>query len=188
MCAITKSSDIRCWGDNTGSIDSFFARTASKITYIENSATRKLLAPQGWGIRDYSIANLPPGISYDSFVLEINESVDSTSPISWTIDTIDNSYQGSIDLNVIEITTYSGSKSSWTNGISYQNSESELPFIDVDVDHRHSCAIKKNGQLYCWGDNGYGKLGDGTTSRKLSPSLVRFDDESTRVTASFYWI
>ena len=182
ICAITKSSDIRCWGSNTGSIDSFFARTASKITYIENSATRKLLAPQGWGIRDYSIANLPPGISYDSFVLEINESANSTSPISWTIDTIDNSYQGSIDLNVIEITTYSGSKSSWTNGISYQNSESELPFIDVDVDHRHSCAIKKNGQLYCWGSNSYGKLGDGTTSRKLSPSLVRFDDEATRVT------
>ena len=83
----------------------------------------------------------------------------------------------------MEITTYSGSKSSWTNGISYQNSESELPFIDVDVDHQHSCAIKKNGQLYCWGDNGYGKLGDGTTSRKLSPNLVRFNDESTRVTA-----
>ena len=59
ICAITKASDIRCWGSSAGNIDSFFARNTLKITYIENSVTRKLLAPQGWGVRDYSVANLP---------------------------------------------------------------------------------------------------------------------------------
>ena len=143
VCAISKSSDIRCWGEDTGNIGPFFSRNTSKINYIENSLTRKLLAPQGWGIEDFTISSLQSGLSYDSFVFEINTSFNSMNSISWTIDTIDNSYVGTIDMNRIQITTHSGSKSSWTNGIYYHNSDSELPFIDVASDQAHSCAIKR---------------------------------------------
>ena len=138
MCAISKSSDIRCWGEDTGNIGPFFSRNTSKINYIENSLTRKLLAPQGWGIEDFTISSLQSGLSYDSFVFEINTSFNSMNSISWTIDTIDNFYVGTIDMNRIQITTHSGSKSSWTNGIYYHNSDSELPFIDVASDQAHS--------------------------------------------------
>jgi alpha-tubulin suppressor-like RCC1 family protein len=33
----------------------------------------------------------------------------------------------------------------------------------------HSCANLASGQLRCWGDNGNGQLGDGTTMNRLSP-------------------
>lgn len=39
----------------------------------------------------------------------------------------------------------------------------------------HSLALKANGELYSWGDNGSGQLGDGTTASSFSPLLVTTD-------------
>ena len=36
----------------------------------------------------------------------------------------------------------------------------------------HTCALKGTGQIYCWGSNGYGELGDGTTVTRRSPVRV----------------
>ncbi|MEM9488462.1 MAG: DNRLRE domain-containing protein, partial [Myxococcota bacterium] len=36
----------------------------------------------------------------------------------------------------------------------------------------HSCAIKTNGELYCWGRNTDGQVGDGTTTHRETPVLV----------------
>ncbi len=35
----------------------------------------------------------------------------------------------------------------------------------------HACAVSEN-QAYCWGLNGYGQLGDGTTTQRLQPVAV----------------
>jgi alpha-tubulin suppressor-like RCC1 family protein len=37
---------------------------------------------------------------------------------------------------------------------------------------RTSCAILTGGNAYCWGDNTYGQIGDGTTTARTSPTLV----------------
>ncbi len=36
----------------------------------------------------------------------------------------------------------------------------------------HTCALKTDGTVWCWGSNQYGELGDGTTVAKLSPTQV----------------
>lgn len=42
---------------------------------------------------------------------------------------------------------------------------------DISAGPRNTCAIV-NSQLYCWGANEYGQIGDGTTTPQTSPRLV----------------
>ncbi|HEX7444386.1 MAG TPA: hypothetical protein VF320_10885, partial [Acidimicrobiales bacterium] len=37
----------------------------------------------------------------------------------------------------------------------------------------HSCALLANGAVKCWGYNGYGELGDATTTDRHTPVLVQ---------------
>lgn len=37
---------------------------------------------------------------------------------------------------------------------------------------RFACAVKKDGSAYCWGNNGYGQLGDGTFTTRANPVQV----------------
>ena len=53
--------------------------------------------------------------------------------------------------------------------------------IDVEAGYDHACGLNSEGTMYCWGSNSYGKLGDGSQSGKVSPSLVRFADTSTSI-------
>lgn len=45
--------------------------------------------------------------------------------------------------------------------------------VQLAIGRRHSCARLATGNVVCWGDNNRGQLGDGTTTRRLSPVLVR---------------
>src|SRR5438552_2831006 len=42
----------------------------------------------------------------------------------------------------------------------------------LDAGDYHSCALRASGVAYCWGDNGDGQLGDGTTTQRLVPTAV----------------
>ncbi|MCH2546957.1 MAG: hypothetical protein MK052_05055 [Alphaproteobacteria bacterium] len=46
-----------------------------------------------------------------------------------------------------------------------------VAFAKVYVDAAHSCAISTLGKVYCWGENGLGQVGDGTTALRNSPTL-----------------
>jgi alpha-tubulin suppressor-like RCC1 family protein len=45
-------------------------------------------------------------------------------------------------------------------------------WCQVSAGYGHSLAVRTNGTLWAWGSNGYGKLGDNTTSDKSSPVSV----------------
>ncbi len=44
--------------------------------------------------------------------------------------------------------------------------------IEVSGGGRHSCAVTATGSVKCWGYNGYGQLGDGTTTTRTTPVRV----------------
>lgn len=53
----------------------------------------------------------------------------------------------------------------------------EVPSVsgaaDVAVTSRSSCALKTDGHVWCWGNNRYGQLGDGTFADSFVPVQVR---------------
>jgi alpha-tubulin suppressor-like RCC1 family protein len=48
----------------------------------------------------------------------------------------------------------------------------DLVFASVDAGGHHACGVTINGAAYCWGDNTYGQLGDGTTASSFAPIAV----------------
>lgn len=54
----------------------------------------------------------------------------------------------------------------------------------ITAGRRHSCALSTAGDAYCWGDNGVGQLGDGTTTDRLVPTAVSGGLSLVEVSAS----
>lgn len=50
-----------------------------------------------------------------------------------------------------------------------------LTFTSVSAGFRHSCGVTTADRAYCWGLNGRGQLGDGTTTDRLMPVAVHTD-------------
>jgi len=44
--------------------------------------------------------------------------------------------------------------------------------VAITTGHLHTCAILDDGSVSCWGYNGYGQLGDGTTTDRNTPTAI----------------
>ena len=49
---------------------------------------------------------------------------------------------------------------------------SGLSFTDVSTGSAHTCARTQAGDMYCWGNNVYGQLGNDSTTNSVNPVLV----------------
>ncbi len=47
-----------------------------------------------------------------------------------------------------------------------------LSFSSLATGWQHNCGITNTGAIYCWGYNGFGELGDGTTTNSSVPVAV----------------
>jgi len=54
----------------------------------------------------------------------------------------------------------------------YVSSAQSIYFTQIDLGKAHSCATNYSGEIYCWGRNSFGQLGDGTIQNRLTPTMV----------------
>ncbi len=47
-----------------------------------------------------------------------------------------------------------------------------LSTVQMDCGRHHTCVLKDDGEVFCWGRNGYGQLGVGDTSSRSTPDRV----------------
>jgi alpha-tubulin suppressor-like RCC1 family protein len=47
-----------------------------------------------------------------------------------------------------------------------------VTFISIHANQLHTCALTSSGTIYCWGGNGSGQLGNGTTMQNNLPTAV----------------
>jgi alpha-tubulin suppressor-like RCC1 family protein len=50
--------------------------------------------------------------------------------------------------------------------------EGGLTFTALSAGIEHTCGLVIDGSLYCWGRNGDGQIGDGTTTDRFLPTRV----------------
>lgn len=55
--------------------------------------------------------------------------------------------------------------------------------IAISAGNYHNLALKENGTVWAWGDNGQGRLGDGTTTKRIVPVQVQGLTGMTAVSA-----
>jgi alpha-tubulin suppressor-like RCC1 family protein len=58
------------------------------------------------------------------------------------------------------------------SGPSLATTATALAFTQVSAGTWQGCGLTSGGQLYCWGPNSYGEVGDGTIAAHDSPTLV----------------
>ena len=58
--------------------------------------------------------------------------------------------------------------------------------IDVAAGREHSCALRKDGTVLCWGSGYQGNLGDGTLGKSGGPVLVKGLDDAVAIVAAPY--
>jgi alpha-tubulin suppressor-like RCC1 family protein len=56
----------------------------------------------------------------------------------------------------------------------------------VSSGHLHTCGITTDSRAYCWGENGFGELGDGTQTARLQPVAVATTLRFRQADASSY--
>ena len=47
------------------------------------------------------------------------------------------------------------------------------PYVSISASANSACAVGQSGQVYCWGENSYGQLGDGSTRSSSIPIPIR---------------
>jgi alpha-tubulin suppressor-like RCC1 family protein len=69
--------------------------------------------------------------------------------------------------------------------VTVQAPEVGMPGTGVTVGNGHSCALDEEGRAWCWGRNGSGQLGDGTTEDRSTPTPVAGNLRFSQIVAGY---
>ena len=190
-CGLVATGDAYCWGDNTqgklgsGTVGvrsdlpvavtgglkfvsiapgtmSTCATTSDKQVYCWGSIYQTWMYPySNDGRRDNHLAPLYVGSGMVAVTTGLSNEFCS-------IDEEGRVYCWDVNFH----TTGSGVGPSTTIGPIRGPISQSLRFSIVRMGLGHTCGLTLTGQAYCWGNNDYGQLGDGTTVNRTSPTLA----------------
>ncbi|WII70528.1 hypothetical protein QJS83_08665 [Bdellovibrio sp. 22V] len=199
VCALTTGNKVKCWGDNTSF--QLGRETQIKVpTEIDASENYKSLSVGGgsynasvpvscgvtvgnylkcWGVNPNGIFNNSVvgvetvsvrDVDIGAIYSKISMGGRSGCGISADQDLLcwgaNNNFQigDRTDWNrYTPVFADAGNKYSFVSVAAGTVTSSQTP---------HTCAITTTGVLKCWGDNSYGKIGDGTTVDKTMPKVI----------------
>jgi len=71
-------------------------------------------------------------------------------------------------------------------GIPAPVDQAELSFRSISANRYHTCAVTRDGEAYCWGDNEFGQLGDGTTQNRDTPTQAHIPGPVVGISVGFH--
>jgi alpha-tubulin suppressor-like RCC1 family protein len=148
-CVLKATGDVSCWGDNRAPAfkEGVFTRLSSSSSSLYVAAW-----PTYTGLTSPLNLDLATGASH-LCALRSNGQVHC---------------RGKNDKGQLGRGTFNGALPSYEGTAEVKNLGDA---IDVAAGGDHTCAVRSNGRVMCWGSNSKGQLGDGSAQRSL-PSQV----------------
>lgn len=191
-CGIMTNNDLYCWGNNqegqVGDLTSGNNKLApvhvgttvdyTMVSAGSNHTCAVSLLPspnylQCWGVNDYGELGLtvpsttgPMSVNVDGNY-NIWESVDLGNEHTCAIQTDNTLWCWGYNING-EL----GDGTKTNKDVPTQEISAASNWNVVSAGEKHTCAIKTDGTLWCWGYNHQGQLGNGTYGKKTSPVNV----------------
>jgi alpha-tubulin suppressor-like RCC1 family protein len=157
-CAVLTGGTVKCWGDNT-----YGELGDGTINY--NYSPRHNI----WSSTPVAVLNLT-----DVTALTAGNQFTCALKLNGTVACWGGNFGGELG---------NGTSMESPTPVSVVN----LPGVvsSIASGYSHTCALLSGGTLACWGENGSGQLGDGTTVTALAP-VVPAISGATAVTGGFY--
>ncbi|MAV90582.1 MAG: hypothetical protein CL676_04120 [Bdellovibrionaceae bacterium] len=186
VCGLTAGGDIYCWGTNPSGQLGNNSTTTSNVPLIVSGGLTFIDVEVG-GSSSCGITNTNAAYCWG---LNTNGQLGDGTTTTRLVPTL---VGGAHSWNEISVggshacgITTSGTLYCWGAGTSgqignaqsfEQTSPTQESFGATDWDYvtsgnQHNCAVNLSGDIYCWGANTSGQLGNGTTTTSNSPSLI----------------
>jgi Regulator of chromosome condensation (RCC1) repeat len=176
-CGILADGNVKCWGTTNSGVSDLNALTGSVSIASEpdsNCALKSDRTVTCWG----SNAGWQGGIGSNS----LNRIPAGTVPSLTGVTAIGAAYQAYCAVLADKTVKCWGNNGTYSNQLPIPGTSVPSPtlipgLIDVASlgmgQGGHSCVVKTNGTVACWGSNGRGQVGDGTTvTPRTSPVAV----------------
>lgn len=199
---MTTAGAVKCWGDTSSGKLKGGTKTSRTIPVDVSGLASGVVSVSAGAFHTCAVTDTGElkcwGLN-SSGQLGNGTITDETTPVGVTGLTSGVASVSAGDFHTCAVTTTGGLKCWGHNGSGrLGNGTSTDQIIPVDVSGLasgvssvlsggfHTCAVTTAGALNCWGHNGYGQIGDGTTADKTTPVNVLFGATANLPSASWW--
>lgn len=151
-CAVTSVGNAWCWGNNTnGQLGNNGTTTSATPSQVQLTATPTYLP---------SVRSIAAGGSHSCAALAYNASY-TAGIYCWGLNT-----NGQLGDNSTTQRNMATAVDTINSGVT----SSSVWFTQVVAGDKHTCALRNDGAVFCWGLNSSGQLGDGSTTQRNLPT------------------